>query len=80
MISQFHNHFTEGRVPWTSDQLVAMPLPKYRTTKKQNKDVHTRNIHALCGIQTHDPDFRATEDNICLRPLRYRDRHPRVIP
>jgi hypothetical protein len=24
---QFHDHFTEGRTPWTSDQLVARPLP-----------------------------------------------------
>jgi hypothetical protein len=29
---QFHNHFTEGRTPWTSDQFVARPLPKHRTT------------------------------------------------
>jgi hypothetical protein len=27
---QFHNHFTDGRTPWTSDQLVAKPLPKHR--------------------------------------------------
>jgi hypothetical protein len=28
----------------------------------------------LCGIRTHDPGFRAKEDNTCLRPLGYRDR------
>jgi hypothetical protein len=54
---QFHDHFTDGRTPWTSDQLVARPLPKHRTTQTQNKHIHIPNIHALCGIQTHDPDF-----------------------
>jgi hypothetical protein len=29
---QFHCHFTDGRTPWTGDQLVARPLPKHRTT------------------------------------------------
>jgi hypothetical protein len=24
--------FTDGRAPWTGDQLVARPLPKHRTT------------------------------------------------
>jgi hypothetical protein len=35
---QFPNHFfTDGRTPWTSDQSVARPLPKHRTTHTQNK-------------------------------------------
>jgi hypothetical protein len=63
---QFHDHFTDGGTPWTSDQLVARPLPKHRTTQTQNK--HTPNIHALYGIRTHDPGFRASEDSSCLRP------------
>jgi hypothetical protein len=52
---QFYDHFTDGRTPWTSDQLVARPLPKLRTTQTQNKHIQTPNIHALCGIRTHDP-------------------------
>jgi hypothetical protein len=32
--------FTDGRTPWTGDQLVASPLPKYRTTQTQ-KNAHT---------------------------------------
>jgi hypothetical protein len=75
---QFHDHFTDGRTPWTSDQLVARPLPKHRTTQTQNKHIHTPNIHALCWIRTHDPSFRANEDSSCLRPLGYCDR-PYVI-
>jgi hypothetical protein len=66
--------FTDGRTPWTSDQLVARLLPKHRTTKKQNKHIHIPNIHALSGIRTHDPGFRASEDSTCIRPLGYRDR------
>jgi hypothetical protein len=60
---QFHDHFTDSRTPWTSDQLVARPLPKHRTTQTQNKHIHTPNIHALCGIRTYDPGFRASEDH-----------------
>jgi hypothetical protein len=41
---------------------------------KQNKHIHIPNIHALCGIRTHDPGFRAIEDSTCPRPLGYRDR------
>jgi hypothetical protein len=73
---QFHDHFTDGRIPWTSDQLVARSLPKHRTTQTQNKHIHihTPNIHALCEIRTQDPDFRAIEDSLYLRLLGYRDR------
>jgi hypothetical protein len=71
----FHfDHLTDGRAPWTSDQLVARPLPKHRTTQTQNKHRHIPNMHALCGILTHDHGFRAREDSTCLRPLGYRDR------
>jgi hypothetical protein len=35
---QFRNLFYTGSwTPWTSDQPVARPLPKYRTTQTQNK-------------------------------------------
>jgi hypothetical protein len=74
LISQFIEHFTDGRTPWTGDQLVTMSLPKHRATQTQNKHIHIPNIHTLCGIRTHDPGFRASEDSICHRPLGYRDR------
>jgi hypothetical protein len=70
----FHDHFTDGRTPWASDQLVERPLPKHRIRQIQNKHIHTPNIHAFCGIRTHDSGFRASEDSSCLRPLGYRDR------
>jgi hypothetical protein len=80
LIFQCHHHFTDGRTPWTSYQLVARPLPKHRTTQTQNK--HIPNIHALCGIRTHDPGFRASEDSTCPRPFSYRERQKvnKVIP
>jgi hypothetical protein len=31
LISQFLDNFTDGRTPWTGDQLVARPLPTHRT-------------------------------------------------
>jgi hypothetical protein len=71
---QFYDHFTDGKTPWASDQLVAKPLPKHRTTQTQNKHIHIPNIHALCGILTHNHGFWASKDSICLRPPGYRDR------
>jgi hypothetical protein len=72
LISQFHDHFTDGRTYWTDDQLVKMPIPKHRTTQTQ-KNLHTTNIHALSKIRTHDPGIRASEKSACLRRLGYRD-------
>jgi hypothetical protein len=66
--------FPDGRTPWTSDQLVARPLRKHRTTQTQNTHIHTPNIHALSGIRTHDRSVRAGEDSSCLRPHGYCDR------
>jgi hypothetical protein len=34
--------------------------------QKQNKHIHTPNIHALSGIRTHDPSVRTSEDSSCL--------------
>jgi hypothetical protein len=52
---------------------VARPLPVHKHRKTH---IHTQkpNIHALSEIWTHDPGFRASEDNACFRPLAYRDR------
>jgi hypothetical protein len=71
---QFPGLFTIDRTHWTSDQLVARPLPTHRTVRKQNKHIYTSNIHALNGIRTHDHSVRASEDSSCLRPVGYRDR------
>jgi hypothetical protein len=55
---QFNDHFTDSRTPWTSDQLVAIPLPKQRTTQTQTKYIHIRNIHAFVGFE---PTISASE-------------------
>jgi hypothetical protein len=44
LISQFLDHFTDDRTPWTSDQFVARPLPIHRTTQAQ-KHTHTHTKH-----------------------------------
>jgi hypothetical protein len=65
---QFRNLFdTNGRTPWTIDHSVARPLPAHRTTQHRI-NAHT-DIHALGGIRTHDPNFRASEDSSFPRPL-----------
>jgi hypothetical protein len=68
---QFRKFFyTGGRTPWTSDQPIARPLPKHRTTQHR---INT-HIHALSGIRTHDSSARASEDNSCFRPCGHCDR------
>jgi hypothetical protein len=52
---QFYDHFTDCRSPWTSDQFVARPLPKHRTTQTQNKHIHVPNIHAFCRFEPTIP-------------------------
>jgi hypothetical protein len=44
------------------------------TSTEKRMHTQTPNVHALSGIRTHDPSFRASEDSACLRPLSYRDR------
>jgi hypothetical protein len=50
----------------------------YTNTEKRTHTL-TLNIHALSGIRTHDPGFRASEGSACLRTLGYRDRHCYLI-
>jgi hypothetical protein len=45
---QFHDHFKDCRTSWMSDQLVARPLPKHRTTQTQNKHIHTQQTSMPC--------------------------------
>jgi hypothetical protein len=66
--------FTCGRTPLSSDQFVARPLSKHRTTQTQNKLIHTPNIRVLSGIRTHDPSVRASDESSYLRPRGYCDR------
>jgi hypothetical protein len=63
---------TVGRTPCTGDQLVARPLPVHEH-RKTHTHTQALNIHALSGIRTHGPGFRASEDSARPRPLGYRD-------
>jgi hypothetical protein len=68
LLLQFRNLFyTDGRTPWTSDQLVARPRYLHTGEHKDRLNAHT-DIHASSGIRTHDPSVRANEDSSCLRP------------
>jgi hypothetical protein len=42
--------------------------------QKHRINTHMPNVHALCGIRTHDPGFRTSENSACLRQFGYRDR------
>jgi hypothetical protein len=55
--------YIDGRTVGTRDQPVAKPLPAHTNTEYTHAD-----IHALSGIRTNDPSFRASEDGSCLRP------------
>jgi hypothetical protein len=50
-----------------------MPLPVHKH-RKTHTHTQTLNSHALSGIRTHGPGFRASEDSARLRSLGYRDR------
>jgi hypothetical protein len=56
LLFQFYDHFTDGRTPWTSDQLVARPLPKHRTTQTQNKHIHKTSMFCV-GFEPTIPAF-----------------------
>jgi hypothetical protein len=61
--------YTVGRTPWAEDEPVARPLPN--TEHKHRKRVHNIDIHAVCGIRTHDPSVRVSERNSCHCDGRY---------
>jgi hypothetical protein len=59
--------FTDGRTPWASDQLVARPLPKHRTTQTQNKRIQTPHVLDRAATMTgrftntmHKINYRCT--------------------
>jgi uncharacterized protein YraI len=69
LIFQFYDNFTDGRTPWTSDHLVARPLPKHRTTQTQNKHTYQTSVPCV-GFE---PTILASERAKTVRG--YRDRH-----
>jgi hypothetical protein len=74
LLIQFRNNFSQtvgllGRAISSSQGLYP-----HTEQHKQNKRIHTPNIHALRGIRTHDFSVRANEDSSSLRPRGYCDR------
>jgi hypothetical protein len=68
MISQFLDHLQTVEL---LRRVISSPQGLYlNTVQHKHRKTHTHiKIHALNGIRTHDPGFRAS-----LRPLGYRDR------
>jgi hypothetical protein len=62
---QFHDHFTDGRTLLTSDQLVARPLPKHRTSQTQIKHVHETFMRCV-GFE---PTIPASERAMAVHAL-----------
>jgi hypothetical protein len=71
---QSRNHFSQ--TVGLLGRGISPPQGHYlhRTIQIQNKPIHTPNIHALSGIQTHDPSVQASEDNSWLRLRGYCER------
>jgi hypothetical protein len=56
LLFQFHDHFTDGRTPWASDQFVSRPLHKRRKTQTQN--IHIHQISMPCvGFEPTIPAY-----------------------
>jgi hypothetical protein len=51
--------YTIGSNPWTGDQLVARPLPAYKTAKTQNK--RTQTSMPRVGFERTIPLFERTK-------------------
>jgi hypothetical protein len=58
-------------------QGISPPQGRYLHTEqhKHRIDAHNTDIHALSGIQNHDPRLRRGEDGSCLRTRGHCDRH-----
>jgi hypothetical protein len=80
---QFRNHFSQTvGTPWTSDQPVARPLPKHRTTQAEQTHIHTQthtHTHTKhpCLDWDSNPWFQRPSER--LRPRGYCDRHQLII-
>jgi hypothetical protein len=75
LISKFLHHFTDGRTPWTGDQLVERRLLIHRTTQTQ-KNAHTYTHQTSMSWVGFEPTITATEQPKTVHAL---DRSAPVI-
>jgi hypothetical protein len=77
---QFHDHFSQmvGLLGWVISPSQGRYL--HRTTQTQKKLIHTPNIHALSGFQTHNLSIQASENSSCLGLCGYCDQCSHIIP
>jgi hypothetical protein len=66
--------YAVGRTPWTGDQPVARSLYLHTAQHKHSINAYNTDIYSLCGIRTHDPNVRASEDSSRYRPRGHCDR------
>jgi hypothetical protein len=48
-------------------RLISLLQGRYLNTGQHKHGINKYTYHSLCGIRTHDPGFRASEDCTCLR-------------
>jgi hypothetical protein len=63
-----------GQPPGLLGQVISSSQGLYLYTNTE-KRAHNTNIHARCGIRTHEHSVRASEGSLRLRTLGCRDRH-----
>jgi hypothetical protein len=82
---RYSPNFGLGLPPWNSSfhfglldlrhsvgllgRVISSSQGLYLYIKHSKTHMHTPNIHALSGIRSHDPGFRASENSARLRPL-----------
>jgi hypothetical protein len=67
LIFQSHDRFTDGGIPWASDQLVGRPLPKHRTRQTQNKHIYQTSMPCV-GFEPTIPSFEQAKTVHALDP------------
>jgi hypothetical protein len=65
------DHFTDSMTPWASDQLVARPLPKHRTTQ-----THTHTKHP-CLMWDSNPRSQLPSEQRQIFEYEYRNLLPK---
>jgi hypothetical protein len=77
---QFRNHFTQTVGLLGRESARRKAATKTQDTQTQNKRIHTPNIHALSGIRTGDPSFRASEGSVSITTYSYINIWDQALP
>jgi hypothetical protein len=76
---QFRNHFS--RTVGLLGRVISPSQGRYLNIGQHKHRINAyTDIHALSGIQTHDPSVQASKDSSCLRPRGHCDRLIKTVP